>query len=72
MFNVQDKVVLITGGTAGIGLARADRLVRAGARVVISGRRDNGAAIADDIGATFIRLDVTEEPSLVAALDQVA
>ncbi len=72
MFNVKDKVVFITGGTSGIGLASAGRLVQAGARVVISGRRDSGAAIADDIGATFVRLDVTDESSLVAALEQVA
>ncbi|WP_162788196.1 SDR family NAD(P)-dependent oxidoreductase, partial [Chromobacterium haemolyticum] len=35
---LKDKSVLITGGTAGIGLGLARAFARAGARVAISGR----------------------------------
>ncbi|MFJ2811799.1 SDR family NAD(P)-dependent oxidoreductase [Kitasatospora sp. NPDC087271] len=35
-----DRTVLITGGTSGMGLAAARRLLAAGARVVITGRDD--------------------------------
>lgn len=43
---------LVTGGTAGIGLASARLLARAGASVVITGRDPvRGAAAADGIGA---------------------
>jgi NAD(P)-dependent dehydrogenase (short-subunit alcohol dehydrogenase family) len=35
---MQDRVILITGGSRGIGFATAECLVRAGARVVITGR----------------------------------
>ena len=68
MFNVSDKVTFITGGTAGIGLAAAKRLVAAGAQVMISGRRSNGGETAADIGAHFTPLDVTDERELAGAL----
>ncbi|KAI1347508.1 short-chain dehydrogenase/reductase SDR [Xylaria sp. FL0043] len=42
--NLQDKVVLITGGTKGIGLAVAQRVSAAGAIVVLNYSRDASAA----------------------------
>lgn len=39
MSSLQGKVVLITGGTSGIGRAAAQAFVRAGARIVLAGRR---------------------------------
>lgn len=67
-FNVAGKSCFITGGTAGIGLATAKRLAAAGARVTISGRRATGQAIADEIGARFVALDVTDAAALDTAL----
>mgnify|MGYP000014381057 CR=1 FL=1 len=63
MFSMQGKKAFITGGTAGIGLAVAKCFVEAGATVIISGRRD-GDAIAEEIGATFLRLDVVDEKAV--------
>ncbi len=40
---LQDKVVLVTGSTAGIGAAIAERCVAAGARVMIHGRNEERA-----------------------------
>lgn len=71
-FNVAGKSCFITGGTAGIGLATAKRLVAAGARVTISGRRAAGHAIAGEIGARFVALDVTDAAALAAALRDTA
>nr|HMT30829.1 SDR family NAD(P)-dependent oxidoreductase [Bacteroidia bacterium] len=35
---MKDKIVIITGGSSGIGLACAKRFARAGAKIVITGR----------------------------------
>src|SRR4029077_1903883 len=39
MNRFEGKTVLVTGGTSGIGLATAQRLVREGARVIVTGSR---------------------------------
>jgi NAD(P)-dependent dehydrogenase (short-subunit alcohol dehydrogenase family) len=39
MNRFEGRTVLVTGGTSGIGLATAERLVREGARVVVTGSR---------------------------------
>jgi 3-oxoacyl-[acyl-carrier protein] reductase len=44
--SVQDKVILITGGTKGIGHAIAQRLSRTGARIVLNYSHDSAAAKA--------------------------
>jgi NAD(P)-dependent dehydrogenase (short-subunit alcohol dehydrogenase family) len=63
----EDKVVLITGATSGIGEATAHAFAEAGAKVVFCGRRENlGLAVQESIRkkggiATFIRADVGDE-----------
>lgn len=39
LFSMEDRVVLVTGGTRGIGLALAQGYVAAGARVVVASRK---------------------------------
>ena len=74
-----DYSVLIAGGTKGIGLATALRMVRPGARMFLNYRSDDGAAkqAAAQIterGATphLIRADIGTPESARAVIDQVA
>lgn len=68
-FSLENNVAVITGGTSGIGLEAAKRFIASGAKVVISGRKD-GTAIADEIGATFIQCDVSNEASVKALMEK--
>ena len=51
---VKDSVCVITGSTAGIGLATARLLAEEGARVVVNGRGEDGVVRArDEVGAAL-------------------
>ena len=70
--HLEGKVVWITGGGSGIGLAAATALVSAGAHVVISGRNaaTNGSALAQlqALGsAEAVLLDVSDKQAVKAA-----
>ena len=64
-----DKVVLISGGTQGVGAGIARAAVREGASVVVTGRRPEvGAKLAAEIGAHFVRADVADVASARASV----
>jgi NAD(P)-dependent dehydrogenase (short-subunit alcohol dehydrogenase family) len=70
------QIVLITGALAGIGRATALAFACDGARVVVSGRRDDaGNELAKELRdagaeAEFIRVDVRHEDDVRALVDQ--
>jgi NAD(P)-dependent dehydrogenase (short-subunit alcohol dehydrogenase family) len=72
MNRFEGKTLLITGGTSGIGLATAERLVREGARVIVTGSRvaslDKAKAVLGE-GAHYVINDAGD-PAAAGALAQ--
>ena len=68
--DVQNAVAIVTGGASGLGLASARKLAAAGAKVVIVDLPGSpGAAVAAELGGIFAPADVTDGPSMQAAVD---
>ena len=74
--SLENKVAVVTGGTSGIGKAAAVALAKAGAKVVVAGRRENeGQAVVQAIEkaggkALFVKTDVTREADVKALVDK--
>lgn len=67
----EQKVAVVTGGSAGIGEATCRALAKDGWKVIVAARRlEKCQAIADDIGGRAIHLDVTD-PASVAKLNEL-
>lgn len=72
MKRFEGKVVLVTGGSVGIGLGAAEAFAREGAKVVISARREaEGISAVKKIQAaggtaSFVRADVANETDVIA------
>ncbi|KAB2518485.1 MULTISPECIES: SDR family oxidoreductase [Pseudomonas] len=75
MLNIQDKVIVITGASSGIGEATARLLAERGAKVVLGARRtERLAVIAEEINsagghAQFRALDVTDQQDVQRFVD---
>ncbi len=69
MFNLKGKNAYVTGAAGGIGLAVAKRFCRAGANVVITDIID-ASQIAEEMGAQFHRVDVSDEGQVAESLAQ--
>ena len=76
-FTLAGRRALITGSSAGIGLALAEALGQAGAHVIINGRRASKvdqavqALQAQGLSASASVFDVTEPGSVRAAVDEL-
>ena len=71
-FDLSGRVAIVTGGNGGIGLGMAAGLARAGASLLIAGRKEdkNRAAVAEleALGATAaaVRVEITDRASVQA------
>ena len=62
----------ITGANRSLGRETARRLIEAGHTVVLGARDpESGRAAADALGARFVRIDVTDDASVAAAVADV-
>lgn len=66
------KIALVTGGRGGIGRAIVERLSKEGAIVYAADLSETGSLSgAKEIAGHFVRLDVTSEEEVMAAMDRV-
>lgn len=76
-FDFTDKVVLVTGGGSGIGLASTRAFAAAGAKVIVADlSRENGEAAVESLRAAgrraeFVRVDVADEAAVIALIDHI-
>jgi len=76
MGKLKDKVALVTGATAGIGLGIVEVFVEEGAKVVFCGRREEkGKSIEADLRSkgydvTFVKADMTKGEDVKRLFDQ--
>ena len=60
--DIQGKVFIVTGGASGLGEGTARMLAKCGGKVVIADMQvEKGEAVAKEIGASFVRCDVSSE-----------
>lgn len=67
---ITEARAIVTGGASGLGAATAAAFVAGGAQVTVFDRDPSGADYAAETGAGFAQVDVTDEASVAAGLNQ--
>jgi NAD(P)-dependent dehydrogenase (short-subunit alcohol dehydrogenase family) len=69
---LEDKVVLVNGGSQGVGAGIVRAALREGATVAFTGRRSEfGEKFAARTGATFVRADLSDPAQARGSVEQV-
>lgn len=78
LFNLSNRVALVTGGNGGIGLGMAEGMAEAGADIVIAGRNQEKTSAAMEKLQKFgtnihsVELDITDDKAVRAMVDRAA
>lgn len=77
MYQLKDKVAIITGGASGIGLATVESFLNKGSKVVLSDfneekGRKQAERLKDKGDVIFIKADVSKEEEVKALIEQTA
>ncbi|MEM7524358.1 MAG: SDR family NAD(P)-dependent oxidoreductase [Pseudomonadota bacterium] len=68
--DITGHAAVVTGGASGLGEATARMLAGNGAKVALFDmNEDRGAAVADELGGTFVKVDVTDAASVAAGFE---
>ncbi|MEO7337902.1 MAG: 3-hydroxyacyl-CoA dehydrogenase [Caldimonas sp.] len=68
---IAGKVFIVTGGASGLGEGTARMLAANGGKVVVADlQADRGQALAEEIGAIFVRCDVSSEVDGIDVIQQ--
>jgi len=70
LFSVEGKRALVTGGAAGLGRAMAEALIEGGARVAIADISDRVPAVAQEMGAIPLRVDLSDRAQALGLVDR--
>ncbi len=71
--DLNNKVVVVTGGASGLGLVTCQQLAKQGAKIVAFDlNQEAGQALVDELGeqAIFAKVNVTDEASVAAGIAQ--
>lgn len=66
----ENKVAYITGGASGLGEEVAKVIAQEGGKVVIADFSDKGQEVADRVGGTFMKVDVTNEDNVRETIEK--
>jgi 3-hydroxyacyl-CoA dehydrogenase / 3-hydroxy-2-methylbutyryl-CoA dehydrogenase len=70
---IENASALVSGGASGLGEATSRRLAGQGAAVTIADvNEEKGSALAEELGAEFVKADVTSEEEVEAAVGAAA
>jgi len=71
MTSLNGKTALVTGASSGIGKSTVELLLSAGATVYAAARRVEKMSDLEKLGAHLVKMDVTDEESMVSGINSI-
>lgn len=72
MFDLKEKVAIVTGGANGIGRGIVESLAKVGSKVIIADiDEENGQKLAEEVNGEFMKLDVTNKENATSLVNDV-